>query len=290
MALASLSIAWGPGAHAIVGGRLDGGALILALVAGTARPRKGRVRVLDRSPSDAGVRRQVALVTLEPALPETLRVEEILALAALVRAEPPCDAAQRLRLLGIEALAPRTAGSLTAGEARAVAVAEALTSTRVRVALVEEPFLAMDPRAAPRLPEALRAKASGECAVVVTTASHRDASELADDAVLLKAGAIVGEAPSTEDVVAAHAGRAGLRIVVRDAAEARLLVAELAREHTVEAIEHDGSWVLARARDPIALARAAGQAIVKAEVHVAEMKPDPPPFDEPADPAAGRTS
>jgi ABC-type multidrug transport system ATPase subunit len=229
-------------------------------------------------------------VTLEPALPETLRVEEILALAALVRSEPARAAAERLRLLGIEALAPRTAGSLSVGEARAVAIAEALTSARVRVALIEEPFVAMDPRAAPRLPEVFRTKAGGGCAVVVTTASIRDASELADDAVLLKAGALLGEASSSADIVGARAGRSGLRIVVRDAGEARLLVAQLAREDAIEAVEHDGSWVLARARDPIALARAAGQAIVKAEVNVAEMRLDPPPFDEPGDSGAGRTS
>jgi ABC-type multidrug transport system ATPase subunit len=281
MALSNVTIAWGPGAHAVIGGHSDGGRLLLALAAGAALPARGRVRVLERPPTDAETRTKVAHITLEPVLPEALRVEEILATAARIRGEPVRDAAERLRPLGVETLAKRTARSLSVAEARAVAVSEALTSTRVAVVLVEEPFVAMDPRAAPRLAEALRAKAAREgSAIVVTTASRRDANELADDGVQLSAGAVVEHASGVDSLVRSGTGRAGLRVVLRDAGEARSFVAELARAEAIESIENDGSWVVARAVDPVALARAAGHALANLDVHVAEMRLDPPPFDE----------
>jgi predicted ABC-type transport system involved in lysophospholipase L1 biosynthesis ATPase subunit len=46
LALASVSLTWGPGVHALVGASTDGGALLLAIVAGAARVRSGQVRVL----------------------------------------------------------------------------------------------------------------------------------------------------------------------------------------------------------------------------------------------------
>jgi ABC-type multidrug transport system ATPase subunit len=213
-------------------------------------------------------------------------VEEILATASRIRGEPLREAAERLRPLGLEPLATRWARSLSVAEARAVAVAEALTSTQVAVVLVEEPFVAMDSRAAPRLAEALRAKAREGGAIIVTTASMRDASELADDAVHLHAGALVGHASGVEGLVRSGSGRAGIRVVLRDAAEARSFVAELARAAVIESVENDGSWVFARARDPVALARAAGHALANLDVHVAEMRLEPPPFDD-IDSAAG---
>ncbi|HTB74855.1 MAG TPA: ATP-binding cassette domain-containing protein [Polyangiaceae bacterium] len=276
LALSKLSRIWAAGSHAVLGSRGDGGPLLLALVAGLARPRSGRVRVLDGAPTDAAVRRQIAFVALEPALPEAMRVREVLALAAAVRKEPPREVAERLAALGVETLADRKVASLSRPEARAVALAEAVTSSVVRVILVEEPLVTMDPRAAGRVSEALRGRGRDGCAVVVTTASLRDAGELADDWVGLRGGTFAGEAACVDTLVEASADGANLRVVLRHAGEVPALVAALAQESDVDAIERDEGSVRLRGRDATALARAAGRAAVEADVDIAELRIDGP--------------
>ena len=255
VAIASASVSWGAGCHAVVGAPGDGGPLLLQVVAGRVAPRTGSVRVLDGRPTEASVRRRVAHVPLEAALPEVFRVDEVLALAEKLRDEPAQDASGRLSVLGVEGLARRDVRSLSRGEARAVALAEALTSTVVRVVLVEEPLVEIDPRAAGRVPDALRARARDGCVVVVATASVRDAGDLADDQVLVRRGAIVGRAPSGDALAGfwQDGSHARLRIVVEDARAAQALVAALGCEGDVVAIERFAGGVCVRGRDPAAL-------------------------------------
>jgi len=268
LALANLSVEWGAGLHAVLGGYADGGPLLMALVAGLVPVRAGRIRVLGDPPTDAKVRRQVAFVPLDASLPDALRVHEVMSTAAAIRNEPAGDAVRRLESLGVEALAARSVRTLSRDEVRAVALAEALTSAQVRVLLVEEPLVSLDPRAAARLGEALRRRAREGCAVVVTTASMRDATELADDCVILRGGMLAGP-PSPVEVVAGQAGGdAPLRIVTR---EGRALVAALARDASVAAVAGEDGSVLVRGGDVVTLARAVGRAIVETGADVSEM-------------------
>jgi ABC-2 type transport system ATP-binding protein len=282
LALANISLRWEAGAHAIVGGRTDGGPLLLELLAGLTKTRAGRLQVLGAAPSDDAVRRQVAFVPLEPALPEAMRVREALSIAASVRKEPPRDEGKRLATLGIEGLLERAVRTLSCGEARAVAMAEALTSSTVRVLLLEDPLVAIDPRAAGRVTEALRARARDGCAVVLTTGSMRDAGELADDLVTLRGGSIVGQGACVDVIAASGAsgahvtGGARLRVILRDPASAAAFVAALAREVDVESIERDEGAVRLRGQDATTLARAAGRAAVEAGVDIAELRIDVP--------------
>jgi ABC-2 type transport system ATP-binding protein len=276
LTLSSVSVAWEAGVHGVVGARSDGGPLLLALVAGLVQPRSGKVAVLGGAPTDVAVRKQVALVPLEPALPDAMRVREALAMATAIRGEAERDETARLARLGVETLADRSVRSLSRPEARAVALAEALTSTSVRVLLVEEPLLAIDPRAAGLVPEALRERGRSGCAVVVTTSSMRDASELADDWVVLRDGAIVGRAASLDALLgAAHQGT-HLRIVLRDPEAIPALVAALAREGEVDSIERDEAVVRLRGQDTTELARAAARAALEAGCELAELRVDAP--------------
>jgi ABC-type multidrug transport system ATPase subunit len=283
LALSKISLTWGPGVHALVGASADGGPLLLALIAGAARPRAGRVRVLDGAPTDPAVRAHLAFVPLERALPQGMRVAEVLEIAAVIRGDPPQNAAERLGALGIQPLATRSVETLSREEARAVAIAEAVTSRGVRVLLIEEPLVSLDPRAASRLPEVLRARSLAGTAVVVATASVRDAQELADDCVVLRAGAVVGRAPSL-DLFAGLSGTSGtpgdgarLRIWSSDP---RALAAALAREERVEAVARRDASVTVRGRDPVELARAAGRAVVASGVALREIRVETPSLRE----------
>jgi ABC-type multidrug transport system ATPase subunit len=278
LALANVSWTSGPGGiHALVGGSTDGGLLLLALIAGTARQRSGRVQVLGGSPTDAAVRPQVAFVPRQPTLPDAMNVAEVLATAAAIRGEAHRDAAERLRTLGVEALASRGVGTLSREETRAVAIAEATTSPRVRVLLIEEPFVALDPRAATRLPEVLRSRSRNGCTVVIATASVRDAGEIADDHVLLRGGAIVGKAASLDALAGLSLHGVRLRIIASDP---RILASALAREEGVEAVARRGAAVITRGRDAIEVARAASRAILASGVDVTEIRIQSPSLDE----------
>jgi ABC-type multidrug transport system ATPase subunit len=287
LTLARLTLSWGPGVHALVGAATDGGPLLLELIAGRARLRAGKLRVLDAGPSDPRVRRQLAWVTLQPPLPEALRVAEVLSMASTLRGEPPGDPALRLTALGVESLADRRVSTLAPEEARAVALAEALTSRAVRVLLLEEPLAGVDPRAAARVPELLHARGREGCAVLVATASLRDAGDVADDHLLLRAGAIVGRASSLDELTGFSPEGARVRILASDP---RALLAALAREVEVEAIAQRDASVVARGPDVAALAAAVGRAVVASGVDVTEMRIEPPSLDEARAAAAGIAS
>ncbi len=277
LALGSVSLTLGAGVHAVVGGPADGGSLLLAIIAGWERTRAGRVRVLGLEPTHPEVRPQIACVPLRPFLPARMRVAEAMKLAASLRGDPPGDAAERLAVLGVETLAERRVETLSRNEARAVVVAEAATSSRVRVLLVEEPFVGMDPRAVTRLSRVLRERAEGGVALVVATASVREASEIADDHLWLERGAIVGRTASSDGLARFSGSGVRIRVVTP---QARALCAALARQECVEAVARRETSVTARGADAVELARALARAIAESGAEVVEMRVQPPSLDE----------
>jgi ABC-2 type transport system ATP-binding protein len=279
-----VSLSWGPGVHALVGAPADGGPLLLSVIAGAVTPGSGVVRVLEGGPNDPLVRGRIAHVPLQPSLPEELRVHEVLDLAASLRGEPARSANERLATLGMETLSARRAGSLSLAEVRAVALCEALTSARVRVLLVEEPFVSLDPRAASGFAAAVRASALDARVVLVATASLGDASELADDHVLLRGGSVAGQAASLE-MLAGYAPQ-GAQLVVLTTEPAALLAA-LAREPGVVGLARRDGAVVARGIDALALAQAAGRAVLESGADVSEMRLEPPTIEDARAASAG---
>jgi ABC-type multidrug transport system ATPase subunit len=184
-------------------------------------------------------------------------------------------------------LAKRLVRSLSRGETRAIALVEALTSSQVRVLLIEEPFCAIDPRAACQVAEALRAKARSGCAIVVATASMRDASEIATDHIILKAGVVIGRVASLEPLMGFSPDGSEAVMLVGDVQQALALAAEIARAPEVSAVEHHGAVVRARGSDPLALARAAARAAIETRVAIAELRLQPPSLEEARAASAG---
>ncbi len=275
LALAPVRATLGPGVTALLGAAEDGVSLLLAVLAGRERPRGGALRVLGGTL--AASRRAIGYVPLDATLPAGMRVEDVLDLGARVRGEKAEPATTRLETLGIAALATRRVDSLAQEEVRAVALAEALTSTATRVILVEEPFLKMDPRASAEVARRLRARAAAGACVVIGTASPREARSLASQVLLFERGTLVRQG-SHVDAVAMHGSRGtALRIT---SPMARELGAALARERDVRRVTTGDDTLLARGDDARSLAEAVARAAKATGALVSAMQIEPLALDE----------
>ena len=280
LALAPLDLELGAGAHALLGTQADGVGLLLAVLAGMHPLRSGRVEMLGGNLTSEPVRQQIGYVPLDLKLPDPWTVEETLRAADAIRGEPERDQGARLAVMGLAPLARRRAKTLSVEEARAVALCEALTSTKVRVLLIEEPFAKMDARAAAAFPSILRERARSGAFVVMATASTREAAELAEDHLTFARGALVKRAPNGDLIALEGPGGARIRIVAAPP-DARSLVASLSSEADIASIASESDrTIVVTGRELLSLAAAVGRAIRRAGVDVEMIRPEPLPLDE----------
>jgi ABC-type multidrug transport system ATPase subunit len=280
MRIAPLTLALGAGVHALLGGPEDGVRVVLALFAGRLRAKAGSLRVLGKPIEDA--RTCIGYVPLDVALPDAFRVDEALDCAAAIRGEHAPAAAERLAALGVQPLAQRPVRTLTLAEARAVAIAEAVTSN-ADVLLIEEPFVSLDPRATGPLAKRLRARAAEGACVVVSTASPRDAAELADTQIVFDRG-IVLRATANEVRTARSVRGARLSIGVTDRSA---VLAALAAEGCIRGIESDRAAIVVVGDDVTQLAGAVARAVVASGADLEWMRPEAPSLEELRGTAAG---
>jgi ABC-type multidrug transport system ATPase subunit len=277
--LSNVSLEAGAGVRSILGKPADGAPLLLAVLAGWVRATSGEARVLGGSPEEK--RRQIAYVPLDARLPPSLRVSEILELAASVRGEsavaPP---RARLEVLGIATLAERWTDSLAPAETRAVALAEAVTST-ARVLLLDEPFVDLDPRARVGLASTLRDRARGGASIVIGTSSPRDALDLSDEQWVLDRGRIAAMTRATDTSMLSASPKPRLRVLAQGARQgARALLGALASEpHFVE-IEMDGDALLLVGTDAAAMAESVSRAALAAGVELEVLRLEAPTLDQ----------
>jgi ABC-2 type transport system ATP-binding protein len=280
-----VSFVWERGLLVILGTPVDGTSLLLDVVAGAHRPSRGTVEVLGRSPEE--VRGGIALVPREPRLPDAVTVAEVVELAALLRGQPVASPASRLAPLGLESLAKRKTSSLSPSETRAVSLSLAITSN-APVLLVDEPLSGLEPMAPARVVEALRARAANGACVVVSTASVRDGTRLADQLALMTRGTLAPLLPAY-----AHAGNDGarLRIVVapRHAASVPVLVSALREESGVSSVEtatfaaslegEAGAGILVSGQELLAVASSVSRAIARTGLDVEVVESAVMPLD-----------
>jgi hypothetical protein len=135
--------------------------------------------------------------------------------------------------------------------------------------------------ATPQIAEALMTRSSEGACVVVATASVRDAATLAPQLHVLARGTVARSLPAHE--AEAMQGPQGLdaRFVIV-ASDGRALLAELARESSLGAIETRGRSLVVRGNDAVEMARAIGRAAIRAKVGIESLERvqksgEPPP-------------
>ncbi|WP_437717540.1 ABC transporter ATP-binding protein [Sorangium sp. So ce448] len=250
--LSGLSLALGPGVHAVLGAPEDGTLALAEVLAGRAAPLAGRVLVAGRDPCrSAATRAQIGVLAATPELPDGASVASFMSVALRARGAPASGAAALLEPLGVAPLLARSTASLSFSEARAVELSLALGVPRPLLLCLVEPFADVAVPSPEPVRERLRAIAAAGACVVLVTSSTADASALADRIHVLDRGVIARTEPGAGDRLAAAPGAAlpgagrpevEIHVLVHERAPgapgARALAAALASAPAVRA----GAW------------------------------------------------
>jgi multiple sugar transport system ATP-binding protein len=178
----------------LAGPRGCGNASVIRLIAGLEQPSKGDIliagkRVNDLAPKD----RDVAMVFRHDALYPRMTVQANLVYGLEARKFPAAEIQRRIaetaRILGIEPLLDRRAGSLPEAERHRVALGKAI-ARQPKVFLFHEPLALLDPATAGELrAEILRLHQRVQATFIYATHDPLEAMALAGRMVVMKDGA-----------------------------------------------------------------------------------------------------
>ncbi|MEW8978390.1 MAG: ABC transporter ATP-binding protein [Symbiobacterium sp.] len=164
----------------------------LRLVAGLARPTRGRVRVAGLDPWQNGeaIRRQMGVVLEGGLLYDGLTVLENLVLFAGLFGVPRQAALDALEQMGVADLQHRLAGRLSKGQRQRVALARAILH-RPRLLYLDEPTSGLDPAAAAELHALIRSLRSQGVTILLSSHDMAEVEALCDRVGLLREGRLV---------------------------------------------------------------------------------------------------
>jgi ABC-2 type transport system ATP-binding protein len=175
---------------AVLGSNGAGKTTTLECLEGLQRPDSGTVRVLGVDPwrSGSAHRARVGVMLQDGGLPNTRSAVSVLRHFASLYGEPE-DADSLMSRLGIPGLSTPVR-RLSGGERQRVALAVALVG-RPDVAFLDEPTAGLDPHARMDVWDVVTEISRQGACVVLTTHSFEEAERIADDLVVMEAGAVV---------------------------------------------------------------------------------------------------
>ncbi len=216
---------------ALLGRNGAGKTSAVRLALGLRRPDAGEIRVLGGTPGRLAARRRVGAVLQETALPETLRVHELLRLFSAYHARPrPFD--DLVASSGLADCLAQRYGRLSGGQKRRVQFALALAGDP-RLLLLDEPTTGLDVDARRAVWDGIRALVAEGKTVLLTTHYLEEADRLADHVLLLDKGRLRFSGSPAEMKSLTAAGRIRCR--------SRLDRAALAALPAVTAVSDDGA-------------------------------------------------
>jgi len=182
---------------------------LISMLLGLRRPTSGRVQIFGSSPVDAASRRFIGSTPQETALPETLRVGEVIDFVGSHFAERASTGALAEEF-GLTDLLRRQTGALSGGQKRRLSVALAFVGNP-KLVLLDEPTTGLDVDARRTLWDALRRQHNAGATVVVTSHYLEEIEALAERVVVMGQGRVLAD-----DSLQGVLDRVGVRIVRLD--------------------------------------------------------------------------
>jgi ABC-2 type transport system ATP-binding protein len=181
---------------ALLGPNGAGKSTAISLLLGLATAESGRVELFGRSPQELAARRRIGVMLQSAALPETLRVGELVELTSSYYAQP-LGLGELARMVGIEELLRRPYGALSGGQQRRVQFALAVCGNP-ELLFLDEPTTGLDVEAREALWNVVRALVAEGSAVLLTTHYLEEAEALAHRVAVLVNGRIVTDGTVNE--------------------------------------------------------------------------------------------
>lgn len=246
MALDGLDLEVHPGELlAVLGPNGAGKTTAIALCLGLIEADEGVVRLMGRAPGEVEARREVGMMMQDVALDPTLRVRELVELAASYYPEP-MTVAEALTLTGTAALSGRLYDKLSGGQKRQVQFAIAIVG-RPRLLFLDEPTVGLDIEARQLMWKCIRQLIAQGCSIVLTTHYLEEAEALAHRVAVVANGRLI--ASGTVDEVRALVVRKRIRCATAvDPAEVRTWPG-------VVEVSHEASLMLITATDAETIVR-----------------------------------
>ncbi|NEM92126.1 ABC transporter ATP-binding protein [Galbitalea soli] len=189
-ALDRFTLEAGPGIHCLLGDNGAGKSTAFAVLTGARRPDAGDVLVGgERVRRGGATARLIGSAPQSLSYPPTVRVREVVDYVAAHYAAPAPTAAI-LDRVGLTALARRSCGGLSGGEARRLALACALVGD-TPVVVLDEPSAGLDRSGQGELREIIRGLGSAGRIVLLASHDLADVEALADRVWVVAAGRVV---------------------------------------------------------------------------------------------------
>lgn len=195
----SVSFAVEPGTvAAILGPNGAGKTTIVESCEGLRTPDSGTIRIfgLDRSADDAELRRRVGVMLQDGGLPQAPSALSVLTHISRLHSHPR-SVPELMELLGLAEHGKTKVRHLSGGQRQRLALACALVGNPELVFL-DEPSAGLDPASRRGMHELIGDLARSGTTIALTTHLMSEAEALADQVIVMRAGKVLADGPSSE--------------------------------------------------------------------------------------------
>ncbi len=205
----------------------------------------GKVSLFNQEPQALAARQRIGVMLQSAALPETLRVSELIRLTQSYYPFPR-ELKEIAAMSGITDLLQRPYGKLSGGQQRRVQFAMAICA-EVDILFLDEPTVGLDIEAREAMWVSLRKLVAEGCAVVLTTHYLEEAEALANRVIVIAQGSVIAEG-SVESI----RSRVALRKI---RCVSGLNIADIKHWPNIESVGYDGLYLTIQTSDAESVCR-----------------------------------
>lgn len=193
----------------LLGPNGSGKTTLISLLTGLRAPDSGEVRLFGGDPRLPATRAALGVTPQSTAVPDTLRVSEIIELVSAHYADP-IPAGELLQRFEITDLAHKQSGALSGGQKRRLMVALALLG-RPQLVILDEPTTGLDTEGRDTLWRELREYGAAGGTLLITSHYLAEVEVLASRVVVIDSGTVVADGSLEQIRSRVNVRRIGLR-------------------------------------------------------------------------------